>query len=83
MNIIETELKASKTDPRVDQILKLAIMAVGGQGGGVLANWIDKLCRRRVMLARQPLWPELLNELEQQSIISKWLRKVMETQYSH
>ena len=45
MNIIETELKASKTDPRVDQILKLAIMAVGGQGGGVLANWIDKLCR--------------------------------------
>ena len=45
MNIIETELKASKTDPRLDQILKLAIMAVGGQGGGVLANWIDKLCR--------------------------------------
>ena len=45
LNIIETELKASKTDPRVDQILKLAIMAVGGQGGGVLANWIDKLCR--------------------------------------
>ena len=43
--IIEKELIGSKTDPRVDQILKLAIMAVGGQGGGVLANWIDKLCR--------------------------------------
>jgi indolepyruvate ferredoxin oxidoreductase beta subunit len=45
LNIIEKELIGSKTDPRVDQILKLAIMAVGGQGGGVLANWIDKLCR--------------------------------------
>lgn len=45
MNLIKKELTAKKTDPRVDQILKLAIMAVGGQGGGVLANWIDKLCR--------------------------------------
>jgi len=45
LNIVTTELKALKTDPRVDEILKLAIMAVGGQGGGVLANWIDKLCR--------------------------------------
>ena len=45
MNLIKKELTATKTDPRVDQILKLAVMAVGGQGGGVLANWIDKLCR--------------------------------------
>ena len=44
LNIIEKELISAKTDPRVDEILKLAIMAVGGQGGGVLANWIDKLC---------------------------------------
>jgi indolepyruvate ferredoxin oxidoreductase beta subunit len=28
-----------------EQIIKLAIMAVGGQGGGVLANWIDLLAR--------------------------------------
>ena len=47
MNIIEKEFISSKTDPRVDKILKLAIMAVGGQGGGVLANWIDKLCRQQ------------------------------------
>lgn len=47
LNIIEKELISSKTDPRVDKILKLAIMAVGGQGGGVLANWIDKLCREQ------------------------------------
>jgi len=45
LNLIKKELTATKTDPRVDQILKLAVMAVGGQGGGVLANWIDKLCR--------------------------------------
>ena len=47
LNIIEKKLISAKTDPRVDKILKLAIMAVGGQGGGVLANWIDKLCRQQ------------------------------------
>lgn len=28
-----------------DYIIKLAIMAVGGQGGGVLTNWIESLAR--------------------------------------
>ena len=28
-----------------DSIVKLAIMAVGGQGGGVLTNWIESLAR--------------------------------------
>ncbi len=28
-----------------EQIIKLAIMAVGGQGGGVLTNWIDSMAR--------------------------------------
>ena len=28
-------------DPAMDQIVKLAVMAVGGQGGGVLTNWIE------------------------------------------
>ena len=27
-------------DARVDQIIKLAVLAVGGQGGGVLSGWI-------------------------------------------
>jgi indolepyruvate ferredoxin oxidoreductase beta subunit len=31
--------------PAGDGILKLAIMAVGGQGGGVLAGWIETLAR--------------------------------------
>ena len=30
-----------------DSILKIAIMAVGGQGGGVLAGWIDRLARQQ------------------------------------
>lgn len=32
-------------DARLGQILKLAIMAVGGQGGGVLTGWIETLAR--------------------------------------
>ncbi|HHZ08398.1 MAG TPA: indolepyruvate oxidoreductase subunit beta family protein [Rhizobiales bacterium] len=32
-------------DPAMDQIIKLAIMAVGGQGGGVLTNWIEDCAR--------------------------------------
>ena len=32
-------------DARVGAILKLAVMAVGGQGGGVLTNWIEGLAR--------------------------------------
>ncbi|MGI9524111.1 MAG: indolepyruvate oxidoreductase subunit beta family protein [Hyphomicrobiaceae bacterium] len=33
------------SDPTTAQIIKLAIMAVGGQGGGVLANWIEACAR--------------------------------------
>ncbi|MCB1340056.1 MAG: indolepyruvate oxidoreductase subunit beta family protein [Pseudooceanicola sp.] len=33
-------------DARVDQIVKLAVMAVGGQGGGVLSGWIVALAER-------------------------------------
>lgn len=32
-------------DARLESIIKLAIMAVGGQGGGVLTNWIEELAR--------------------------------------
>ncbi len=32
-------------DARVGQIIKLAVMAVGGQGGGVLTGWIESLAR--------------------------------------
>lgn len=32
-------------DPRLGGILKLAIMAVGGQGGGVLTGWVETVAR--------------------------------------
>ncbi|MEM9048935.1 MAG: indolepyruvate oxidoreductase subunit beta family protein [Pseudomonadota bacterium] len=38
-------LQAAARDPKVDAIIKLAVMAVGGQGGGVLTNWIEDVAR--------------------------------------
>lgn len=32
-------------DAQLTEIIKLAILAVGGQGGGVLTNWIESLAR--------------------------------------
>lgn len=34
-----------RADPRLSGIIKLAILAVGGQGGGVLTGWIEDLAR--------------------------------------
>ena len=42
---IEGALAARTPDERLGGIIKLAIMAVGGQGGGVLTNWIEALAR--------------------------------------
>ncbi len=38
-------IEARSSDARVGQVIKLAIMAVGGQGGGVLTSWIEMLAR--------------------------------------
>lgn len=38
-------LGGGPVDARVDGIIKLAVMAVGGQGGGVLTGWIEALAR--------------------------------------
>lgn len=38
-------LSPRATDPRLTGILKLAVLAVGGQGGGVLTGWIEGLAR--------------------------------------
>lgn len=32
-------------DPRLNQVIKIATLAVGGQGGGVLTGWIESLAR--------------------------------------
>lgn len=39
------ELAPQPVDAKLDGIIKLAIMAVGGQGGGVLTSWIEALAR--------------------------------------
>lgn len=46
MNQTAPVLKAKAPDARLDQIIKLACLAVGGQGGGVLTNWIIDLAER-------------------------------------
>lgn len=38
-------LEARPADPALAGIIKLAVLAVGGQGGGVLTNWIEALAR--------------------------------------
>ena len=38
-------LPTRQPDAQVDTILKLAVFAVGGQGGGVLASWIEATAR--------------------------------------
>jgi len=38
-------LQHKAPDAQMGQIIKLAIMAVGGQGGGVLTSWIETLAR--------------------------------------
>ena len=38
-------LDPATPDAALDGIIKLAVLAVGGQGGGVLTNWIEALAR--------------------------------------
>ena len=42
MNLV---LPQKTPDARVGEITKLAVMAVGGQGGGVLTGWIESMAR--------------------------------------
>lgn len=44
MTLHET-LTPRAADPRLSGIIKLAILAVGGQGGGVLTRWIEDVAR--------------------------------------
>ncbi|MDT8857958.1 indolepyruvate oxidoreductase subunit beta family protein [Paracoccaceae bacterium Fryx2] len=42
---VHDTLAPQTPDARLSRILKLAVMAVGGQGGGVLTGWIEDLAR--------------------------------------
>lgn len=46
MTTKHAQLQSKSPDIRVSEILKLAIFAVGGQGGGVLNGWIVDLAER-------------------------------------
>src|SRR3954469_22390431 len=45
-------LPAREVAPDQDGIIKLAVLAVGGQGGGVLADWITEVAERNGYLAQ-------------------------------
>ncbi len=49
---IQKALAPVKGDPRLDGVIKLAILAVGGQGGGVLTSWIEDVARANGYLAQ-------------------------------
>lgn len=40
-----TSLPTASMEANLDAVIKIAIMAVGGQGGGVLTQWIETLAR--------------------------------------
>ena len=42
---VHESLEPRKGEARLETILKVAIYAVGGQGGGVLTGWIEALAR--------------------------------------
>ncbi|GHC28491.1 indolepyruvate oxidoreductase [Gemmobacter nanjingensis] len=42
---VQQSLAPRQPDPALGQIIKLACLAVGGQGGGVLTGWIEDLAR--------------------------------------
>ena len=42
---VHEALEGRAPDPAVAGIIKLAVLAVGGQGGGVLTSWIEELAR--------------------------------------
>ena len=52
MNVATPELSAKAPDPRLGGVIKLAVMAVGGQGGGVLTNWVESLARSQGFAAQ-------------------------------
>ncbi len=41
------ELRPTLPDERLNSVIKIAILAVGGQGGGVLTSWIESLARNQ------------------------------------
>lgn len=49
---LHESLAPRSPDPALGGIIKLAVMAVGGQGGGVLGGWIEDLARANGYVAQ-------------------------------
>ena len=49
---LHQQFTPSSADPRLKSVIKIAILAVGGQGGGVLTNWIEDVARRNGYVAQ-------------------------------
>ncbi len=49
---LHESLPAGPADPRLQGIIKIAVLAVGGQGGGVLTGWIEDLARSNGYVAQ-------------------------------
>ena len=49
---LHDSLPAGPADPRLQGIIKIAVLAVGGQGGGVLTGWIEDVARRSGYVAQ-------------------------------
>ncbi len=49
---VEPKFGSGVSGSDTEQVIKLAILAVGGQGGGVLTNWIEQLARSNGYMAQ-------------------------------
>ena len=66
-SMFPTSAVASKDDA----IIKLAVLAVGGQGGGVLTDWITDLAERNGYLAQSTSVAGWLSALVRRSTMSR------------
>ncbi|WP_343245482.1 hypothetical protein [Sulfitobacter faviae] len=69
MNMV---LPQKTPDARVEKIIKLAVMAVGGQGGGVLTGWIEAMARAEGYVCQATSVAGVAQRTGPRSTTSKW-----------
>ena len=65
-------LTHARARPASDPIIKLAVLAVGGQGGGVLTDWIVDLAERNGWLRNRPRCRASPSAPAPRSTTSRW-----------
>ena len=76
------QLPAAEAQVTQGEIIKLACLAVGGQGGGVLGNWIEDTARNEGYACQATSVAGVAQRVLQ-SIIWKWHRLTKGRQFSH